>query len=191
MATVAVFIALGGSSYAAITVTGKNVKDSSLTGKDVKNRSLTGKDIKKSSLTTTEVKDRSLLSRDFKAGQLPSGPQGLKGDKGDSATNLFAAVKDDGSLIYGNGAVGSVRNGMGDYTVTFNRALTNCVTFVELGFGDPAGSGGGGPGSGHTQVWMHSPFPLSNPGTASTVQVQTFSSTNSFADSNFLVAALC
>ena len=38
MATVAVFIALGGSSYAAFTVTGKNVKNSSLTGKDVRTR---------------------------------------------------------------------------------------------------------------------------------------------------------
>jgi hypothetical protein len=50
MATIAVLIALGGSSYAAITVTGKNVKDSSLTGKDIRN----------SSLTTSDVKNRSL-----------------------------------------------------------------------------------------------------------------------------------
>jgi hypothetical protein len=78
MATIAVFIALGGSSYAAITVTGKNVKNGSLTGKDIKN----------SSLTTSDMKNRSLLSKDFKAGQLPAGaqgPQGPKGDKGDRA----------------------------------------------------------------------------------------------------------
>jgi hypothetical protein len=74
MATIAVFIALGGSSYAAITITGKNVKNSSLTGRDIKN----------SSLTTSDVKNRSLLSADFKAGQLPAGPQGPKGDKGDT-----------------------------------------------------------------------------------------------------------
>jgi hypothetical protein len=72
MATVAVFIALGGSTYAAITVTGKNVKDSSLTGKDIKN----------SSLTTSDIKNRSLLARDFKAGQLPAGPTGPKGPTG-------------------------------------------------------------------------------------------------------------
>jgi hypothetical protein len=73
MATVAVFIALGGSSYAALTITGKNVK----------NRSLTAKDIRKSSLTTREIKNRSLLARDFRPGQLPAGAQGPKGDKGD------------------------------------------------------------------------------------------------------------
>lgn len=72
MATSAVFIALGGSSYAAIQVTGKNVKDSSLTGKDIKS----------SSLTSSDVKNRSLLGVDFKSGQLPSGPQGTQGTQG-------------------------------------------------------------------------------------------------------------
>jgi hypothetical protein len=63
VATLALFLALGGSSYAVTQLTGKNIKDSSLTTKDVKNRSL--------------------LKRDFKLGQLPAGSQGLKGDKGD------------------------------------------------------------------------------------------------------------
>jgi hypothetical protein len=69
---IALFVALGGTSYAAIKVTGKNVRNSSLTGVDVRN----------SSLTTADVKNRSLLGRDFKAGQLPAGPQGLQGEKG-------------------------------------------------------------------------------------------------------------
>ena len=46
MATVAVFIALGGSSYAAVKVTGKHVKNETLTGADVKNNSLSGTDIR-------------------------------------------------------------------------------------------------------------------------------------------------
>jgi hypothetical protein len=61
-ATLALFLALGGSSYAAIKVTGKNVVDSSLTTKDIKNSSL--------------------LKGDFKAGQIPAGAQGPKGDQG-------------------------------------------------------------------------------------------------------------
>ena len=78
----ALFVALGGSSYAAITITGKNVKNSSLTGKDIKNNSLTGSDVK--GIKSGDVTDRSLLAKDFKAGQLPAGPQGPKGDKGDT-----------------------------------------------------------------------------------------------------------
>ena len=50
MATIAVFVALGGTSYAAIKISGRNVKDRSLTGKDVKKNSLTGNEIKESRL---------------------------------------------------------------------------------------------------------------------------------------------
>ena len=73
VASLALFAALGGSSYAAIAVTGAQVRDGSLTGRDVRNSSLTGKD----------VRNQSLLAQDFKAGQLPAGPAGPKGDKGD------------------------------------------------------------------------------------------------------------
>ena len=50
VATLALVVAMGGTSYAAVKITGKDVKNSSLTGKDVKNESLTGKDVKKRSV---------------------------------------------------------------------------------------------------------------------------------------------
>ncbi len=50
MATIAVFIALGGSSYAALTITGRNVKDSSLSWRDLKRNTLGGTRIKESRL---------------------------------------------------------------------------------------------------------------------------------------------
>jgi hypothetical protein len=63
VATLALFVALGGGAYAAIT-------------------------LPKNSVTTVQVKNGSLLAKDFKKGQLkrgaagPQGPQGLKGDRG-------------------------------------------------------------------------------------------------------------
>ena len=50
VATLALVVALGGTSYAAVKITGKDVKNNSLSGKDVKNESLTGKDVKKRSV---------------------------------------------------------------------------------------------------------------------------------------------
>ena len=82
VAYLALFVALGGTSFAAATViTGKNVKDSSLTGADVKKGSLTGSD----------VKNKSLAPADFN-GSVPRaegdiGPQGPKGDNGTNGTN--------------------------------------------------------------------------------------------------------
>jgi len=58
-ATLALFVALGGTSYAALTITGRNVKNNSLTGKDVRG------------LTTSDVKNGALRIRDFAAGELP------------------------------------------------------------------------------------------------------------------------
>ena len=72
VSVLALFVALGGSSYAAIQVTGKNVRNSSLTGKDLRNNSITGAD----------VRNRSLLAADFKPGQLPTGTQGPQGTPG-------------------------------------------------------------------------------------------------------------
>ncbi|HEX8103434.1 MAG TPA: hypothetical protein VF533_12530 [Solirubrobacteraceae bacterium] len=70
MATVAMFIALGGTSYAAATISGKDVKNGSLTGKDVKNRSLTGTDVKNRSLKSADIKDEALTGSDVKDGSL-------------------------------------------------------------------------------------------------------------------------
>jgi hypothetical protein len=106
MATVAVFIALGGTTTAAVLITGKNVKNGSLTGADIKSRSI----------GSIDIKDGDLLAKDFKPGQLPvgatkgptgdTGPQGLKGDVGaQGATGPEGAKGDQGvpgapSLIY-------------------------------------------------------------------------------------------
>jgi hypothetical protein len=50
MATAAVFIALGGSSYAALTVTGADVRNGSLSYRDMKKNTLGGTRIKESRL---------------------------------------------------------------------------------------------------------------------------------------------
>jgi hypothetical protein len=50
MSTLAVFVALGGSSYAAITISGSSINNRSITGKKVRHNTLTGWEIKESSL---------------------------------------------------------------------------------------------------------------------------------------------
>ena len=74
VAYLALFAALGGSAYAAVTVTGKQIKDGTVTGKDVKNRSLGATKLSAGALG-------SLAGERGPAG--PQGDRGLKGDKGD------------------------------------------------------------------------------------------------------------
>jgi hypothetical protein len=71
MATIAVFVALGGGAYAAIKLP-KN--------------SVGAKQIKKNAVNSAKVKNRSLIARDFKAGQLPAGPAGARGPEGPPGT---------------------------------------------------------------------------------------------------------
>jgi hypothetical protein len=52
MSTIAVFIALGGSSYAAVTLNGRDIKHRSVSGAKIKRNALTRLEIRESSLTT-------------------------------------------------------------------------------------------------------------------------------------------
>ena len=50
MSTLAVFIALGGSSYAAVTLSGSNIKHRSIPGTKLKRNTVTGAEIRESRL---------------------------------------------------------------------------------------------------------------------------------------------
>jgi hypothetical protein len=102
VAYLALFIALGGTSYAAVKLP-KN--------------SVGATQIKSNAVTSGKVKNGSLRKADFKAGDLPAGaqgPQGLKGDKGqdgkngtdgtngaDGTARAFARIDAAGNLIGG------------------------------------------------------------------------------------------
>jgi len=77
MATIAVFIALGGSSYAAV-----NLKKNSVRATNIAKGAVTSPKIAKNAVTSAKVKDGSLLSQDFKPGQLLAGPKGDTGPSG-------------------------------------------------------------------------------------------------------------
>ena len=55
VAVIALFMALGGTSYAALKITGKNVENSTLTGADVKNKSLEEKELRPDTLTGSRI----------------------------------------------------------------------------------------------------------------------------------------
>jgi hypothetical protein len=70
VACLALFIALGGSVYAAGKISGTQIKASSLPGNRIKAKTLTGKQIKPRSLTGTQIRSGSLTGTQIKAGSL-------------------------------------------------------------------------------------------------------------------------
>src|SRR4051795_8280812 len=94
-ATLALFVALGGSSYAALklprdSVGSKQIRTAAVRSRQVKNRSL-------------GVKDLSVGARKALRGAPgPTGPAGPAGAPGTSATRYFAVVSSSGQLLAGN-----------------------------------------------------------------------------------------
>jgi hypothetical protein len=74
IATVALFVALSGTSYAAIRITGKNIKNNTVTSKDIKNRTIRSKDLAKGLLGS--AKATPLNSAAFQASR-DVGPSGV------------------------------------------------------------------------------------------------------------------
>lgn len=84
LALLALFVALGGTSYAAIRIPVNSVGS---------------RQIRNNAVTSPKVKNGSLIAKDFKSGQLPRGP---KGDKGDRAQVVGADVT---TTIHGDAGV--------------------------------------------------------------------------------------
>lgn len=77
MATLGVFIALGGTGYAI-----SELEKNEVTSKHVKNNGIKNKDLADNSITSPKVLNGSLLGEDFAPGQLPQGPKGPQGPEG-------------------------------------------------------------------------------------------------------------
>jgi hypothetical protein len=91
IALLALFVALGGTGYAAL-----NIANNSIGTKQLKRGAVKNPDLAANSVTGRKVKRRSLDSSDFKANALPRGPQGPAGAAGSPA---FGAVLGRGEAV--------------------------------------------------------------------------------------------
>jgi hypothetical protein len=126
VAYLALFVALGGSGYAAVKINGK----------DIKRRSVAGAKLKKNTVTGTEVRNRSLSAADFKAGQLPAGRQGPQGPQGavgaPGATGTIIAYA---RVAISTGTVDAQRSmNISQSQVAAATANSGIVCFHDLGF---------------------------------------------------------
>jgi hypothetical protein len=148
MSVIGVFIALGGTSVAAISLKRNSVK---------------GKHIARNAITSAKVKNASLFAKDFAAGQLPkgekgdTGEKGEKGDKGDTGdagaftiTTQFEQAASD--LANGSNASydvycpagqrGVAGGGRGDATLSEETILVNTRPAISAGNTEPPLTGG-------------------------------------------------
>jgi hypothetical protein len=135
VAFAALMVALGGTSYAIAQLPANSVGT---------------KQLKKNAVTAEKVKNGTLLAADFKAGQLPRGqqgpkgdpgPQGAKGDKGDPGS---IAVVPSGKTIRGVYVLSfDAAAGAGTTSFSFGATLPSApaappANFIDVGEGPTA-----------------------------------------------------
>jgi hypothetical protein len=144
MATIAVFLALGGTSYAVATgsIGSREIGNNSVRSKDLRNNDVRGRDVRNGTIGTRDVTDGALLATDFQSGQLPAGERGLQGERGlpgQDATKLFAYIgqvpAEFPTLRYGSGVKGVTFAPVSPfpYAVQFDRSITNCAVLATAG----------------------------------------------------------
>ena len=134
IALLALFVALGGTGYAAVKI-GKN----SIGTKQLKRGAVKTPDIAANAVTGAKVKRGSLASSDFKASSLPRGPQGLRGPAGAAGSPAFGAVLGRGDGVgagtwflapSGQFAASTTENGVSSFTP--NATLTASDLAISL-----------------------------------------------------------
>src|SRR5207248_131794 len=114
---------------------------------------VTGAKLNRNAVTTTKVKNGSLMAADFKAGQLPAGPQGaagLQGPKGDTGLPGPKGQPGATKVTVRTGAGGPLVGPGGEST-----AVASCLageTLVGGGTAEPTIGGSAKP-----TLWYSSP----------------------------------
>ena len=98
IASLALFVALGGSATAATLITGAQIKNGSITGQDIKNSSVTGGDVKNGTLGSADFGKSTKASSKGSQGDRgatgqagPAGGQGAPGPNGVKAPQTATA----------------------------------------------------------------------------------------------------
>ena len=97
VSVMALLVASTGTSYATGLIGSADIRNDSITTMDVKDNTLKGRDIKDDVIGSNKIRNGSLRTTDFKAGQVPAGPQGPAG------VGRWALVDATGAIIAQSG----------------------------------------------------------------------------------------
>lgn len=131
MATLATFIALGGTSYAVVSLPRNSVG-----GKQIRQGAVGASELRSKAVRSRDIRDRSVALRDISRGARSNlrgqaGPAGPAGPAGAPAISYRASVASSGIKQRGN-AQSSTPIGSGSYLIGFERDVSQCDAVAGL-----------------------------------------------------------
>jgi hypothetical protein len=125
-ATLALFVALGGTSY-AVTQLPRN----SVGAAQIERSAVGASELRRGAVTSRALRNRSVALRDISRGAR-SALEGAKGDPGAPGVAYRAVVNSGGGLVRGNAVATTHQGGSGSYSVAFDRDVSGCVATATL-----------------------------------------------------------
>jgi hypothetical protein len=138
IACAALFVSLGGVSYAVATIDSGDIVNGSIRNRDFKDGTLRGQEAKADGFGPNAIKEQSLDATKLR--QVPSAVLA-------EGVVRHAVISDVGATVRGRGVASSAQTGAGQYQVIFDRDVRACTYFATLG--DESASG---PGTGQIAV---------------------------------------
>jgi hypothetical protein len=178
MSTGAVFIALGGTSYAF------TLPRNSVGSKHIRANAIGASELRGHAVRSRQISDHSVRLQDIsfsarRALRGAPGPQGPSGPTGSSGVTYNVAMSSGGVAGSGNGSSGGHDGGSGLYEARFGRDMTNCRAVATLS--RVPGGGTADPPGGEIVTAVH----------ANGVTVRTYNSSGQVADLPFHLIAVC
>lgn len=165
MSSLAVFLLLGGTSYAAASGA-------------LRRNSVGAAQIRTGAVHSSEIHDRSVLPQDINSSTIKlfrgqTGPQGQPGPAGPPASKYWATANAAGAFAHGTANSGGHAGSQGVYSVGFADSMANCAPVVTA-------DGAAVPGA-YANASIQ----------GTTVTVRTYDASSSPADIGFYLAVYC
>jgi hypothetical protein len=118
-ATLALFVALGGTGYAAL---------------QLPRNSVGSKQIRRAAVHSSEIRNHAVKVRDISLGARESlrGQPGPPGPAGQDSTRFRAAISSGGAAVLGNAVSAAHQGGTNEYVIDFGSDVSRCVYTAVL-----------------------------------------------------------
>jgi len=125
-ATLALFVALGGTSYAV-----SQLPRDSVGAAQIKRSAVGASELRRGAVSSRVVRNRSLALRDISR-RARAALRGAKGDPGAPGVAFRAVINSGGGTVRGNAVTTDHQGGSGRYAVAFDRDVSGCVATATL-----------------------------------------------------------